>query len=315
MKRILSGGLVFLCFLWCVDLVFGSAINSMTIGKRQAISSPANVVYRGTLTGLRISSVDGTAFIDNAGATVPTYADGNHQISIFDSSGRELRGVLKAAGESEGLGDELITNGTFASDVSGWTNHATYSFDTVQLSSGAMNVISDGSGTTWCSVYQTASISVTAGQMYKFILDRTVNSGGTPITAFENNPIGTSLVGSLLGTGTSYRTITATDSAAYYNHYIAGATATNFTVDNISLKIVTAPSSSGATIVSAREGTTYNFTHKNSSFTYNAASYYVIVRKIGTPTPSPPEEETDGFELEDESGDLMLESGDKLLKE
>jgi len=48
----------------------------------------------------------------------------------------------------------------------------------------------------------------------------------------------------------------------------------------VSLKPVTAPSSSGATIVSAKAGETYNFNHKNASFTYNAASYYVIIRAI-----------------------------------
>jgi hypothetical protein len=65
------------------------------------------VKYRGTVTGLRISAVDGTAFIDNAGATIPTYADGNHQIEIYDSDNRILRGVLKAAGTGETLSDEL----------------------------------------------------------------------------------------------------------------------------------------------------------------------------------------------------------------
>jgi hypothetical protein len=65
------------------------------------------VKYRGTVTGLRISAVDGTAFIDNAGATIPTYADGNHQIEIYDASNRMLRGVLKAAGTGETLSDEL----------------------------------------------------------------------------------------------------------------------------------------------------------------------------------------------------------------
>ena len=58
-------------------------------------------VFRGSLTGLRISAVDGTAFVDNAGATLPTYADGYHEISIYDSSGYELKGILKAQGTGE----------------------------------------------------------------------------------------------------------------------------------------------------------------------------------------------------------------------
>ena len=61
---------------------------------------PPFTVHQSTLTGLRISAVDGTAFVDNGSALTP-YADGNHQVSIFDSSGRELRGVLKAVGWGE----------------------------------------------------------------------------------------------------------------------------------------------------------------------------------------------------------------------
>jgi len=69
----------------------------------------SNVVYRATLTGLRISSVNGTALIDNAGATVPTLADGNHLIEIYDSAGLALKGYLKAAGDGEDLGAEINT--------------------------------------------------------------------------------------------------------------------------------------------------------------------------------------------------------------
>ena len=65
------------------------------------------VKYRGTVTGLRISAVDGTAFIDAANSSITDLADGNHQIEIYDASNRMLRGVLKAAGTGETLSDEL----------------------------------------------------------------------------------------------------------------------------------------------------------------------------------------------------------------
>ena len=44
-------------------------------------------------------------------------------------------------------------------------------------------------------------------------------------------------------------------------------------IDNVSLKQVLTPSASGATIVSSKGGAIYNFTSKDASFTYNAASY------------------------------------------
>ncbi|MGB3988660.1 MAG: hypothetical protein WBK67_03165, partial [Minisyncoccales bacterium] len=71
------------------------------------------VVYSGTISGLRISSVDGTAMLDACAALVP-YADGSHLVEIYDASGRMLRGYLSAAGDGEDLGAETLvwTNGS-----------------------------------------------------------------------------------------------------------------------------------------------------------------------------------------------------------
>jgi len=115
------------------------------------------VVYRGTVTGLRISAVDGTAFIDNALITPElqnakllssgsvtaanlklSAVDGTafvdfstadvltdnigKYIVIKDSTGKEIKGWIKAAGSGEGLGDEKIDT---------WTN---YGYDTLTLS-------------------------------------------------------------------------------------------------------------------------------------------------------------------------------------
>ena len=98
------------------------------------------VVYRGTVTGLRISAVDGTAFIDNALITPElqnakllssgsvtaanlklSAVDGTafvdfstadvltdnigKYIVIKDSTGKEIKGWIKAAGTGETLGD------------------------------------------------------------------------------------------------------------------------------------------------------------------------------------------------------------------
>jgi hypothetical protein len=265
MKRILSGGLVFLCFFWCVDLVFGSAINSLTIGKRQAVSSPANVVYRGTLTGLRISSVDGTAFIDNAGETVPTYADGNHQISIFDSSGRELRGVLKAAGESEGLGDELLPDPGFDNDDA-WIKQAGWS---VLGGKGVATAAASGN-----HIYTSSLVLPTGtGQLMKQgITIDSISSGGI---RFTDSAVYVSSTETTTGNKTWYYT-----KAMERRFYIQAISTTTAQVDTATAKQVLTPSSSGATIVSTKGGTTRNFTQKNSSFFYNANSYYVIVRKM-----------------------------------
>jgi hypothetical protein len=248
-------------------IIGGDGSTKMIFGGGPAIASLDQVVYRGTLTGLRISSVDGTAFIDNAGTTVTTYADGNHQISIFDSSGMELRGVLKAAGTSEELGSELLT---------GWTNHPTQGFDTFTTSgreiSSAIELTSGG------RAY--SEITFDIGKLYKVDLTGyTLNSGTAPrIAASDVNSTDSPGIRDLI----SESPIDFYFTKRFATHIGVRAVweATNFAITDTSVKQVTAPSSSGATIVSTKGGTTRNFSQKNSSFTYNAASYYVIVRKM-----------------------------------
>ena len=218
------------------------------------------IVYEGTITGLRISAVDGTAFIDNAGATIPTYADGNHQIEIYDASNRKLRGVLKAAGTSETLSEtDLVTNGTFASDENwdkdtGWT-----------ISDGTANASSIvGKQITQAHTYSTNILT-------KATLDVSSISGG-----YIYEMLGSSVSPSLTTTGSKTVYLTAT-SGTYHGWR---GTLTSVIIDNYSLKQVLTPSSSGATIVSAKGGETYNFGYKNASFVYNAASYYVIIKRL-----------------------------------
>lgn len=123
--------------------------------------------------------------------------DGTHSIEIYDSTGKFLRGVLKAVGTGETLDAEIATG------------------------------------------------TLTALKLYK-------------ITATEVNHFGTGLI---VG---SYFISTGTETCDANNK----------------VKQVLTPSSSGATIVSTKGGATYNFGYKNASFAYNAASYYVIVRKL-----------------------------------
>ena len=68
---------------------------------------PQQIVYKGTVTGLTISAVDGTAFVDNLPAAVTaSYCDGNYSIEVYDSAGRFVRGMLKAVGSGVTLQTE-----------------------------------------------------------------------------------------------------------------------------------------------------------------------------------------------------------------
>ena len=103
MKRLLLA-ITALCLL-AAPCYAGPPVTMMMMDKSWG-GGNSQVVYSGTISGLRISSVDGTAFIDACAALVP-YADGNHLVEIYDASGRLLRGYLAAAGDGEDLGAAL----------------------------------------------------------------------------------------------------------------------------------------------------------------------------------------------------------------
>jgi len=194
------------------------------------------------------------------GRDITDIADGNHQIEIYDSSNRMLKGVLKAAGTSETLGDELVTNGTFAADTD-WNKDAGWT-------------ILDGTAiaTNITGKKITQSYSYTQNILTKATLDVSVMGGGGYIYGLVGNAVSSSIV----ATGSHTKYVTVISGTA---HGWAGTT-TSATIDNYSLKQVLTPSSSGATIVSTKGGEVYNFSYKNPSFTYNSSSYYCIIKLL-----------------------------------
>jgi hypothetical protein len=220
---------------------------------------PQKVAYRGTISGLRISSVDGTAFLDACAALVP-YADGNHLVEIYDASGRMLRGYLGAAGDGETLGGELITaadDRTFASDTGWWSKTNGWTINDAAAGK-AHHAGTVGGGLN-------KALIATVGALYAVTQTMAMAQAWYCYHTITNNTI-------YATTGTKY--ITAMSATIGYN-----SSYDSVTVDDVSLKQVTAPSADGCTIVSAKGGGTQNFSVKNASFTYNSSAYYVIIRK------------------------------------
>lgn len=225
---------------------------------------PQKVAYRGSVSGLRISSVDGTAFLDNCAALVP-YADGLHRVEIYDSAGRQLVGYLSAQGSGETLGEDLLGGtGDFSSNV-GWTTEENWA-----IGGGVLTGTATGSST-----YRvTAGLS--AGSLYKIFFTLGGGSSGD-IHCWLGGDGATFAGQSGDGAKTDYSTRIANSDRKFY---IARQT-TNFTgtFDDASVKQVLTPSTDGCTIVSTKSGAVPNFAYKNTSFTYNAATHYVVVRK------------------------------------
>ena len=226
-------------------------------GSRQRIDRQ---VLSETVSGLRISAVDGTAFIDNAETILP-YCDGNHQITITDSTGKEIVGVLGAVGTGEALGSELFPDLDF---TSGWTP-----LTTTINSANQYTVISNGiRGVAKPSVFNLMGL-------YKGSLLGTSTNSTPTLTTFSISPL-------IVGTGfcamgsTGYVTPNLPDIYIRGVNHIANDIVV---VSSISLKQVTSPSTTGALIKASPTGA-QSFTSKDTDFAYNAASYDVTVKRI-----------------------------------
>lgn len=214
-----------------------------------------------SLANIRLSLVNGTAFVDfSAAGTLTPYL--NSKLTLTDSAGKKAMGYIKAAGTGETLGEEM---------VSGWTNSVAYPFET--FTAGAGNTItqaingSGGYGQAECSV------TATAGALYKVVQTINVASGITPALVWYTGVGSPFLVISTTGTTTG-KYVAA---SAAYTRLVEGTStqeATDFSIPVFSLKQVIAPSATGVTITSTAGGTTYNWTSIESGFDYNDAKGY-----------------------------------------
>lgn len=218
---------------------------------------PQKVAYRGTLTGLRISAVDGTAFIDACAALVP-YADGNHLVEIYDASGRMLRGYLAAVGDGEDLGADIFTGWDF---TSGWVS-----------SSGAGAIVDANTvkviGTVSVDIYKLGILPALG--LCKMSVVAVPEQGTYAIT--DSGAL------YLYNTGNCTDKYFTPRATSWRLANTGSATDKVFDVTSQVVQQVLSPSATGATIVSAKGGATANFAYKNASFTFNQASYQVIVR-------------------------------------
>lgn len=244
--------------------------------------APQPVVYRGTVTGLLVSAssnanplvASGGAFVDGLPQAIldliAANPAGSLQFDAYSSTGLLLRGVLKAAGSAEGLDSELVDT---------WTNHPVASpFEILTL--GAGNAITQAVNSTGTGVCYKITTAV-ALSLYKLVATVTKASGTSPLyywgTGAGFGPPALVFSDALVTTTGIYKTALA---AYTYTGFFIGVP-TDFAISGFSLKKQLAPSSAGATIVSAKSGATYNWAvNQWVTASYNAASYTVIVRAL-----------------------------------
>jgi len=225
-----------------------------------------------TATGLRISSVNGTAFLDNCPADILAAAGTGAQIKIYDASSRYLQGVIDSVGSSEGLGSELITT---------WNKYPGLELNTLIVNANGHDI--DSAIATAPVTAAISNLYSSAGYLNKTVFDLTLNSGTAPrLYAGDGGEVN----------GFNYTSPMPTDvTTAYYTSkvnkglvLIAPAGVTFNASLFCSTKQVTAPSSSGV-IIKDLSGN-QNFISKDANFTYNAASYPYEIINVATASQS-----------------------------
>ena len=222
--------------------------------------NPQSVVYRGTVSDLRVSAVDDTAFLDNLPAAITdNYLGGTHLVEIYDSTGKAIAGVLGAQGSGETLGDELLP----ADFTSGWS-----------AVNGA-SVIDAGSflGAAGAdSGIRTSSGVTTLSGLLKY--DVAGSTTGGTVSLRWSNQVTTPAI--RVGFGAGYVT------NLYAGQFVIAITSGGHTVTvtGKTAKAVLTPSTSGCTIVSAKGGATERFKRIDTGFAFNSSSYTVIIKKL-----------------------------------
>ena len=235
--------------------------NSATGYTWRTVSSVPNgrTVYdQATTTGqIRLSTVDGTAFVDSDVIDLSTYAGGSYLLAFYDSSNRVAWAYGKTAGAGETLGDELLPQNL----TSGWTesNCTINDADTFTTPSGSGGPITTATVLP-ANILVVGSLNATpsAGIVELALNGSTLSFGISPVSS-------------------AYKTI-ATSSAVGARIRNTDTSTTNIT--SMTMKQVLTPSALGLTITSTPDGATYNWAQITTGFDANTVTSVKVWRAL-----------------------------------
>ncbi|MFA5961219.1 MAG: DUF2341 domain-containing protein [Parcubacteria group bacterium] len=233
-----------------------------------------------TQANMKLSIVNGTAFVDFSAANVLTN-NLNSKLIIADHAGLKLTGYVKAAGSGETYGSDISSNNTAASDQQ--TEANTYGSWYVDAG-GAIGIVGGGAqhvgsyaislGIDYLYAYS-SDVPATTGALYSATFDARTASGENCYFQFIDSDWDSSGWYQFAGGGnwTTYNAY-LTNTGTYVrtaNGWICTGTVY---IDNLYIRQVLTPSTTGATITSTQNGSTFNWVSEETGFNRNDESNY-----------------------------------------
>lgn len=192
----------------------------------------ANVVTNVSISNNKVD-LTLTNAIENGDTVIVSYTKGSNPIQ--DSSENEAVNLSSESVTNNVSGAvELVTNGDFSDGLNGWNNDGTYPYDTFEIVSGELHLVTDG-GEVTSRVRSDTDIAVEDGKTYRFKYDYDVSSGQIEYISIRNSV--TYLAEMIItGSGSFDDTFVATATENLFIYIFNDQEADgNFTLDNFSL--------------------------------------------------------------------------------
>lgn len=210
-----------------------SAAGMMIPGDRKPAFRNLSALFAGGADGIMIDFINKDTLFQDANGALPVVSSGNPVGLVLDQ--HKWGGLSLAAYRASR--PELMTNGTFTTDISGWTQVG--SFGTIAWNAGTMEITANAGST------PTASVTVsglTVGRWYELSVEIVYRD----VTTTQGFFVGTSAGSSVTLNGQNIasqplstparRYFKATQTTHYISCYGAGGAGNKTRFDNVSLK-------------------------------------------------------------------------------
>jgi hypothetical protein len=225
-----------------------------------------------TEANMKTSVVNGTAFTDFSSANVLTSYPGS-KLTITDHAGKKLIGYIKAAGTGETYGSQLMANTAFNNTTSVQGNCTLSSVAGGQTGNALQMTVPSGTSCQSSEVFATSN-----GALYLLTGYLKIGTGNAIQSFFEQNFGAFNTYQNYYNQSASWTPYTlygTADGTSFLHQWTAYGTSTQTDfVDTVSTVQVITPSSTGVTITSTANGSTYNWTSEDAGFNRNDSSNY-----------------------------------------